>query len=237
MCRSWRGELTPKSWELNESQIQKKAIQRVHANFDNIPLFQRISQEYLVHLSRKILLERKVVRLIQVRKPTWIFQRGWRGVTHIKKSVLVILSCPPHRVLLNATKKGYKRGGGWGAREEKGSRASLGPLTPATPLGWLRCDGLVLKRNDIRAIFKRVSWKVGTSFAHDEYKKASDGLQFVPWPGRGLALSRSAVYDGSVLTKYCRFVVGWVVLNAELFGSSFLCKDSCGEIIGRNTLS
>ena len=144
-----------------------------------------------------------------------------------------------HTVFYLTRQKRVTKGGGvgWGARGEKGSRVSLGSLTPATPLGWLRCDGLVLKRNDIRAIFKRVSWKVGTSFAHDEYKKASDGLQFVPWPGRGLALSRSAVYDGSVLTKYCRFVVGWVVLNAKLFGSSFLSKDSCGEIIGRNTLS
>ena len=177
----------------------RKKLHSVRTNFDNIPLFQRISQEYLVHLSRKILLERKVVRLIQVRKPTWIFQRGWRGVTHIKKSVLVILSCPPHRVLLNATKKGYKRGGCKGGEGVTGIPAGIP--------------------------------------AHDEYKKASDGLQFVPWPGRGLALSRSAVYDGSVLTKYCRFVVGWVVLNVELFGSSFLSKDSCGEIIGRNTLS
>ena len=134
-CRSWRGELTPKSWELNESQIQKKAIQRVHANFDNIPLFQRISQEYLVHLSRKILLERKVVRLIQVRKPTWIFQRGWRGVTHIKKNVLVILSCPPHRVLLNATKKGYKRGGGGvGCKGGEGVTGIPGPPYPCYAL-------------------------------------------------------------------------------------------------------
>lgn len=150
----------------------------------------------------------------------------------ISKRVYSLYCHVLHTVFYLTRQKRVTKGGG-GARGEKGSRASLGPLPPATPLGWLRCDGLVLKRNDIRAIFKRVSWKVGTSFAHDEYKKASDGLQFVPWPGRGLALSRSAVYDGSVLTKYCRFVVGWVVLNAKV--SSFLSKDSCGKIIGRNT--
>ena len=64
-----------------------------------------------------------------------------------------------HTVFYLTRQKRVTKGGGvgWGARGEKGSRVSLGSLTPATPLGWLRCDGLVLKRNDIRAIFKRVS--------------------------------------------------------------------------------